>query len=377
MSNKVNLSLSKNHFFGMISGITLFLVPLNLMFMLPLSAFTVLMCAGRFSLAHQSLIKLTLIFALFILLFLNIVFYKTEELAIAVPFLVYPAALILVSVLVLERKFIVGMAHSIFFIFCLDTVFNIYTLITFSDLLGRTVDFRPGDVFPRLGGIYAHSFVSIAISMSAFIASLVTKNRVITFVVICFMLLSGAFRSPLLIMVALCGCFVARFVKNRNALVFLAVMCGLIIFGGIFLLSDATSNAFRIAALTFGFTEILVSPLTGSSGYVPIDGGVTLEKLLAAGNSENQLLNFGIHFGIPLLLTFMTIIYSLTPRNNNRFFDYEDLFVKRVCAFIIIVDLIVTHIFSFFPFTVFSLIILVRLGLDGPQNQIPKLGLKT
>jgi len=377
---EIILSLNKRHSLGIVAGITLFLVPLNLMFMLPLSGLIVLLCAGKYSLAGLSLTKITLISLLFILLSANLFFFKMEELAIAVPFLVYPAALMLVSVLNLERSFIFGMANAIFLVFLVDSVFNIYTLTTSSDLFGRRVDFRPGDVFPRLGGIYANSFISIGISMSAFIASLVTKNRIITFLVVCLMPLSGAMRSPVLLLVAVCGCIVAHFVKSRITLFFLAIMCGSIVFGGIFLLSDVSSNALRIAALTFGATEIFESPLMGNSGYIPIDrvegGGITLDMLLESGNAEQQLMNIGIHFGIPLLLIFMTIIYSLIPRSNSKLnSDSEDLFVKRVSVFIIIVDLIVTHLFSFFPFTVFSLIILLRLGKSRPKTELTTLRL--
>ena len=189
--------------------------------------------------------------------------------------------------------------------------------------------------------------------------------------------LSGAMRSPVLLLVAVCGCIVAHFVKSRITLFFLAIMCGSIVFGGIFLLSDVSSNAFRIAALTFGATEIFESPLMGNSGYIPIDrvegGGITLDMLLESGNAEQQLMNIGIHFGIPLLLIFMAIIYSLIPISNSKLnSDSSDLFIKRICVFIIIVDLIVTHLFSFFPFIVFSLIILLKLGTDKPKNQQTK-----
>ncbi len=346
-------------------------MPLNLKLMLPLSAIITLLCSGKYSLIGLSLSKKLLISLLFVLMFLNLLFFKLGELSIVLPFLVYPAALLLASVLVLDREFILGMANLICFIFLIDCFFNVYTLLTLSDLFGRPVDFRinQGDIFPRLGGIYASSFVSTGISMSAFLASLVNKNRLITFLVICFMIVTGSLRSPVLLLVALCGVIVSYFIKGRFKIFFLAVMCGLCVFAGIFLLSDITSNATRIGALTFGATEIFASPIFGNSGYTPFDykTGVTLEKLIDSGNAEQQLMNIGIHFGVPLLLIFMILIYSLIPKINNKLShssNSNDLFVKRVCIFIIIVDLMVTHLFSFFPFTVFSLIIMLRLGVS-------------
>ena len=350
--------------------------------MMPLSGLIILLCAGKYSLAGLSLTKLTLISFFFILLFANLFFFKIDSIAVTVPFLVYPAALMLVSVLSLERTFIFGMANAIFLVFLVDSVFNIYILTTFSDLFGRFVDFRSGDQFPRVGGIYGHSFISISIAMSAFIASLVTKNRIITFLVVCLMLLNGSIRSPVLVLVAVCACIVAYFAKKRITVFSLAIMCGLIAIGGIFFLGDFSSNAIRIAALTFGTTEIFESPLIGGSGYIPIEmvegDGMTLDKLFNSGNAEQQLMNIGIHFGIPLLLIFITIIGSLIPRSNSKSnSDSEDLsehlFVKRVCIFIIIVDLLITHLFSFFPFAVFSLIILLKLGKDRPKNKVDRL----
>jgi len=347
------------------------------MLMLPLSVLIIFLCAGKYSLIGLSLTKIILISLFFILLSSNILLFKLEELASVIPFFVYFAAFILVSILNLERSFIFGMVNAIFLVFLADSVFNIYTLITSSDLLGRPIDFRPDDLFPRLGGIYANSFTSIGISISAFIASLVAKNRIITFLVVCLMPLSGSLRSMVLLLVSLCGCIVAYFVKKRITLFFLATMCGLIVFGGIFLMSDLSSNALRIGALTFGAIEIFESPLIGNSGYIPIvweeGDGITLEQLTNSGNAEQQLMNIGIHFGIPLLLIFMAIIYSLIPISNSKLnSDSSDLFIKRICVFIIIVDLIVTHLFSFFPFIVFSLIILLKLGTDKPKNQQTK-----
>ena len=364
------------------AGIALFLVPLNPKLMMPLSGLIILLCAGKYSLAGLSLTKLILISLFFILLFANLLFFKMDSIAVTVPFLAYPAALMLVSVLSLERSFIFGMANAIFLVFLVDSVFNIYILTTYSDLFGRYVDFRPGDGFPRFGGIYGHSFISIGIAMSALIASLVTKNRIITFLVVCLMLLNGSIRSPVLVLVAVCACIVAYFAKNRITVFSLAIMCGLFALGGILFLGDLSSNALRITALKFGATEIFESPLIGGSGYIPIEmvegGAMTLDKLSDSGNAEQQLMNIGIHFGIPLLLIFITIIGSLIPRSNSKSNSdsedlSEDLFVKRVCVFIIIVDLMITHLFSGFPFAVFSLIILLKLGKDRPKNEVARL----
>jgi len=96
---EITLSLNKSYNLGIVAGIALFLVPLNLKLMMPLSGLIILLCAGKYSLAGLSLTKLTLISFFFILLSANLFFFKMDNIAIAVPFLVYPAALMLVSVL--------------------------------------------------------------------------------------------------------------------------------------------------------------------------------------------------------------------------------------------------------------------------------------
>src|SRR5216683_5164781 len=53
----------------------------------------------------------------------------------------------------------------IYAVFALDALFNLYTLLTGHDLLGRGLDLREGLAGGRLGGLFGHSFYSGSISM--------------------------------------------------------------------------------------------------------------------------------------------------------------------------------------------------------------------
>ena len=363
----------KRYILGILSGVILFLVPFNIVVLMPLAILCLLIFINRYSMVALSLFQKVSIPIFVLLIVTNILSFKLDELQVAMPYLVYPAALLLASVVKVERSFVVGIAHVIFIIFFIDCVFNAYTLVTGNDLLGRVVDYRPGDFLPRGGGFYGTSFSSIGLSLSALIGSLVTKNRFILFLLFIFMPLSGSLRSSVLLLVAVIGMICAMFVKQRLSFFMLAAMCGSCVLGGIFIFSEASSNILRITALSFGAQEIFVSPFIGSSGYIPIEHEIGIsatepQELLDSGNAEQQLLNIGIHFGIPTLLLFMTIIYSLIPQANNKpNRQHDNFFVKRVSIFIIIVDLLTAHIFSFAPFSVFSLLILLSLD-RAPSN---------
>jgi hypothetical protein len=80
-----------------------------------------------------------------------------------------------------------------------------------------------------------------------------------------------------------------------------------------------------------------------------------------SGNSEQQLLNLAIHYGIPVLIIFSWIIYSLGS-DKKDFEEDEHLWrVKNIAWFMIISDLFFGHIFTFYPFAIFALLILISL----------------
>lgn len=358
--------MNSRYALGIFSGFTLFLVPLNLSLLMPLAFISLLIFINRYSLANISFSLRFLLISFIFLIFFNILFFKLNDLDIILKFIVYPAAMLLALIVRVEKKFMQGLVHVIFFVFIIDCFFNMYTLATANDLLGRRVDFRSNDLLPRVGGIYGFSFISTAISLMALIASLYLKNRFITTMVLIFMPLTGGLRSLVLLAATLIGMICAYFIKSRFLFFILALICGGSILTGIFIFSDVSSNAIRILALTFGAQEIFVSPIFGNIGYeiTQYEAGVTsigIEELMAAGNSEQQFLNIGIHFGIPTMTIFMLLIYFLSPKYKKFKGKDNEFFIKRVIVFLVTIDIMIAHLFTFFPFTVFVLLILISL----------------
>ena len=111
----------------------------------------------------------------------------------------------------------------------------------------------------------------------------------------------------------------------------------------VYVFSDLTSNGIRLLAWSHGLGEGILSPVIGNSGYIPIlkgvDDAIGFEQLVQSGNAEQQLLNLAIHYGIPVLIIFSWIIYSLES-DKKDFEEDEHLWrVKNIAWFMIISDL--------------------------------------
>jgi len=98
-----------------------------------------------------------------------------------------------------------------------------------------------------------------------------------------------------------------------------------------------------------------------------------LDLLILSGNAEQQLMNFAIHFGIPILILFIAIVYSLTPTLNTSQGNCNKhiLFVQSVSIFVITADLFFGHVFTFFPFAIYSMLLLLSLNKHVYKVQYP------
>lgn len=217
-------------------------------------------------------------------------------------------------------------------LFVMDFLFNIGTLVTGSDLLGRTLDAREGIVGGRLGGIFAHSFYSGAISLAALL-TLVARKRYALLAILpaANLVMSGSWRftSALLIAALLAFRWRQRGKVAEAALVItisLAIIAGVAITSGLFSgdLNANPSNTLRILAWLNSIDKIIESPWLGvgypNENAISEDGASfeTMDENLIA---ESWYLGSAITLGVPYTLlflgTFLVAFYGSAFNHRN------------------------------------------------------------
>jgi hypothetical protein len=369
--------INKNHFYGFLCGMLVYITQFDVKNLIPVAILSIGVMARHYSFKRGSAIQRLGIPILLTFMVLQTLLFKMDELVIASRFLMYPVLLFLAYSIRINYQFMVAFSYVVITIFLIDFLFNAHALIFGEDILGRLLGRRPGDIFPRLIGVYGFSFISIGVTVSALIAGLFIKKYWIVFLAVIILFLTGSIRGSVYSLVFISAIISTKLFSNKRLRFSLAVACGLTVVFGTFIFSDLSSNNLRILSFGYGFREILELPILGNSGFLPIEkgpnDGMTLDLLILSGNAEQQLMNFAIHFGIPILILFIAIVYSLTPTLNTSQGNCNKhiLFVQSVSIFVITADLFFGHVFTFFPFAIYSMLLLLSLNKHVYKVQYP------
>ncbi len=198
----------------------------------------------------------------------------------------------------------------IFLLFSLDFLFNLYTAVTLSDVLGREIDIREGFVLVRSGGLFGHSFYSGSISI-AMIATLVILARNKSMLIFPFinLLLAGSWRLSLVIVLVI----VFLLWDRRNYIVeilMVALVSLLVVLGTLYtsgrvgsLLEENPSNTLRTFAWVTAIEKISSSPMIGigypkEREFKGVSEKIIDDSLIA----ESWYLSSSIVYGVPYTL---------------------------------------------------------------------------
>ncbi len=204
----------------------------------------------------------------------------------------------------------------LYVLFVTDLTFNIGTLISGADILGRDLDEREGILFGRFGGVFAHSFYSGAISLAALL-TVISKNRFSWLVVLAAinLLMAGSWRFTLAIVIAVILAIRWRQRSRTEECVFiitisLVIVVGIVLTSGLFEVHWIVnpSNTFRVFAWINSLEKISGSPWFGV-GFPKANAisevGVSFESIDENLIAENWYLSAAITFGIPYTLLFL------------------------------------------------------------------------
>ena len=201
-------------------------------------------------------------------------------------------------------------------LFVVDLFFNVHILVVGHDLLGRSLDGRDAVVGGRLGGIFAHSFYSGAISVAALL-TVFSRRRMgfLSALAIGNLILAGSWRFSAAIIIA--ALFALRWRRrSRPVEVAMIVVVSLVIVAGVVATSglvDASvevnpSNNFRVFAWVTSIERIAESPWFGvgfPNENAMRDAGVSFETMEEHLISESWYLGSAITFGIPYTLLYL------------------------------------------------------------------------
>jgi len=204
-------------------------------------------------------------------------------------------------------------------IFLIDFLFNVFAVITGGDILGRALDVREGVIGGRLGGIFAHSFYSGAISLAALLTTL-SKNKFALFAIFpaMNMIMAGSWRFSIALFII---AFLVINWRKRTRIIEILLIFGFSVFIVVCVLLTSEffevlsepnrSNTFRVFAWFNSIEKILNSPWLGV-GYqnvnALVDAGVSFETLDEYLIGESWYLDSALTFGVPYTIFFSCCI---------------------------------------------------------------------
>lgn len=206
-------------------------------------------------------------------------------------------------------------------LFLTDLLFNGYSIYTGADPLGRAPSIRQDSIFDRRGGVMAHSFFSIVISITVALFLLLFRRYFLIGValVVINIIITGAFRGAIYILFFV-GFWI--FVQKKSGFVHLlyAIMSGVAVFILTWLTTqvldfeDNVSNEFRVKAWTNAIELIWDSPLLGT--YIKFydfddDIGVNEINMLESGTAESALLGDALRWGLAVVAVKVAVFSKL------------------------------------------------------------------
>jgi hypothetical protein len=210
--------------------------------------------------------------------------------------------------------------HLLIALFLVDLTFNLFTLATGADILGRQLDARDGLIFGRGGGLFAHSFYSGSISIAA-LTTLASRGPVrwLLLLPVVNLLLAGSFRFAAALAILLLFSWGWQR-RTRLADAALIVMCSLLLVAAVIATSDPTitggsnqSNLFRLFAWMTAIDKIAMAPLFGvgfPNEAIIQEVGVSFETLDEHLVAESWYLSSAITFGIPYTVLYLAALIS-------------------------------------------------------------------
>ncbi len=213
----------------------------------------------------------------------------------------------------------------LYLLFLVDISFNIFTLLTGADPLGRVPGSRPDDIIMRMGGVFGHPFYSVNITLIGMICAIVLQKKTLIILSAVGFLINGTFRSPLMLSLILMIYILHRYhfgpvVKYGAYFLFISSVFATTFIST--LSSDFESgNVFRVIAWVNAVTHIMENPVIGTHTFLsgPFDH-MSAETIISYGIAESPILQLGLDYGlVPMILTI--VVLAIIVNKNSCYYE--------------------------------------------------------
>lgn len=358
------------HFKGILIGILLSIAPVNFYVFFPLIILALLIFSNGYfpnPKVHKSFIYLLYFLCVFI--FLICTYRFLNGFAINIKLILIPFIFLILIYVKFTEDFLIGFLYVILILFWVNLYFNLNTMLTGSDLLGRIVDYRPTDFTYRWGGVYGHAFLNNSVNVLGFLTGYYLKDKWVKILSIISLSYSGAGRDIIsAILVILCcilvKCKISKSVKLLIGFIFIA----LIFFGVQLSEGTNTSNGYRYFAWQNATSEIKNNFLIGKEYNSDIDDFSVInltpyqirESIVYNGDAESNFLEFTLKFGIPASFFLIVFIFTLT-RPPKFLITHFDRF-REVVSLIAFFDFFYGSLLSTVIFSIYFGLVVLSVG---------------
>ena len=363
INNAKNESFNLFFFYGFFVGSLTLLSQTALEIFAPLVILCIFFISRYHRIKPYSLLLITLSLVMSLFHFFGI----SSGNHIARNMLVGILSLTFLSTITINRSFIRGFLTVFIIIGLINFFYNIASFFS-----GFGLEYRSGDILPRFGGIYGHSFVSISLSTAGFFSCLLLGYRKLLIIFIFALLFTGSLRGPLTAVYLISFWILTMKIRNFWFVLFMFLAFVITTLYSITIL-DLSSNILRTLAFQSGIESIINYPYFGNNNFITDTSGeeqaITLNYLNSFGIFESTFLNLLAHYGLIIGIPISSFIFFY-PFYARKQTNKEDNYASIFIAFYLVYDFLFLNLTSFFP-TIIFLIIAVAWKTNPNFRDIP------
>jgi len=323
-SIQMKVKINRDVFFGFVFGFFLLIAQINLTIgSVIMLCLTFLMYREYFFIDSNLFDLIAVLFLKVSLIFLMWVIFKSGSIFVLAQVLVADIILISLFFLRINKQFLIGFMQPLILLLLIDFLFNLSIYIFGVDFFGRGGALRPGDIIPRVGGVFGHPFYSVNIALVGLFGGLILKNKPITVIAISNFLMNGTFRSALTLILFICIFYAIKFkFKLRTIIIGSILFAGIVFASTIYSAGGETygGNTLRVFAWVNAIEHISQNPILGTHTFSTAPLEDMSEDIIAEhGIAESAYLQYALDYGIPVMLLHLYIIYRLMQMNYKKY----------------------------------------------------------
>ena len=258
----------------------------------------------------------------------------------------------------------------------MDLAFNVNSVLFGVDFFGRPSGLRPGDILPRLNGVFGNPMATVAIAISGIFCGLLLNKRWLVIIGVFAVLINGTWRAPLTIILIATFWVLLKFRFKFTTLVF----CSLCFSGLVFLLTFLSAvqsgfiegdssgfvhgNSLRVLAWVNAIELIQSSPWIGNHDLLIGPFEMSAQTIIDYGIAEAPWLQLSVDYGVIVgaldfsIMLFLAeaLIKKMYRSPHNNFY-----FVGALLAMVVFTERFYGVLYGSYLFTPLCLILFTSI----------------